>query len=228
MSYDLIDLRSRVRTKINDSSYTGSTIDGFINEAITELAGLHPWIYFQKLVSGALTIGDYTYDQQSDHQTTTAMILLHPTTPLAHWDITRHYLPWEKFFHRFPAPDTYNNAQPFYWSEYGNQIYFNCPVDMAYTLRQFYQKTPTELVNDTDVPELSVDFREAIVLGATYRCEEERENYDIAMMLENRFDSRASQLIARFANSTMTGPDTVVSPSSRPMDIWGDEWEDYK
>ena len=212
MAYDLLDLRSRVRTKIKDSSYPAATIDGYINDAIVEIADLYPWIYFQKLISGSLTVGEHTFEQQTDHQSTTKMVLIHLTNTTSNWDITKYRKPWEKFFHTFPAPDNLSNSQPYYWTEYGNQIYFNCPADLAYTLRQYYQKIPTELSDDADVPELPQNFREAIVLGASYRCEEERDNYDIAAVLQNRFNDRVSDLIMRFANDTMTGPDTIVMP----------------
>jgi hypothetical protein len=219
MSYNLLDLRSRVRSKIKDSSYSASTIDGFINDAIVEIADLYPWVYFQKLVSGALTVGENTYTQQSDHQITTKLVMLHPTQTTSNWDITGYRKPWEEFFELYPAPDTLSNSQPTYWTEYGNQLYFNCPSDLAYLLRQYYQKIPTELAADADVPELPQNFREAIVLGAAYRCEEERDNYDIAGVLQNRFNDRVSDLMTRFANDTMTGPDTVIMPGLR-RDDW--------
>jgi len=223
MSYNLLDLRSRVRIKISNSAYPAATIDGFINDAIVEIADSYPWTYFQKLVSGALIVGDYTYEQQDDHQSTTKMVLIHPTDSRNFLDITKYRLPWQTFFDRFPAPGNMPNARPLYWTEYGNQVYFHCPVDLAYILRQFYQKMPTELVGDSDVPELPQNFREAIVLGASYRVEEERENYDIVIMLQDRFTSVVSSLMSFFANDTMTGPDTVVAPARRQPDPWDDK-----
>lgn len=215
MAYNLLDLRTRVRTKIKDTSYPAATIDAFINDALYEIADLYTWKQFEKVVSGALTVGEYTYEQQSDHQTTRKLIMLDPDTPTSHWDLTKYRKTSTDFFNTFPAPDTQDNAQPSFWTEYGDQIYFNCPVDKAYTLRQYYQKIPTELSGDTDVPELPVNFREAIILGAAYRCEEERGNFDIAAVLQNRFDARTGDLIMRFGNSTMAGPDTVVMPGKR-------------
>jgi hypothetical protein len=220
MAYNLLDLRSRTRAKIKDSSYSATTIDGFINDAICEIADLYPWVYLQKLFSDALTVGVHTHDQQSDHQTTSKLILVHPTQTTSYWDITKYRKPWEQFFEAYPAPDQLDNSQPLYWTEYANQIYFDCPANLAYILRQFYQKVPTELTSDSDVPELPQNFREAIVLGASYRCEEERDNYDIAAVLQNRFNDRVSDLITRFANDTMAGPDTVVMPVAWNRDEW--------
>lgn len=219
MAYSLLDLRSRVRTKIKDSSYSAATIDGFINDAIVEIADLYPWKYFQKVVSGALTVGEHTFEQQSDHQITTKLVLTHPTQVTSHRDITKYRKPWEEFFELHPDPGTLSNGQPVDWTEYGDQIYFNCPANLAYLLKQFYQKLPTELTADASTPELPRNFREAIVLGASYRTEEERDNYDIAAILQNRFNDRVSDLIMRFPNDTMTGPDTVIMPTGQ-RDDW--------
>jgi hypothetical protein len=218
MAYDLLDLRTRVRAKIKDSAYTAATADGFINDAIVEIADLYPWTYFQKVVSGALTVDEHTYEQQDDHQTTAKLVIIHPTNTTSYWDITKYRKTWEEFFDLFPSPEALDSSQPHYWTEYGNQIYFNCPANLAYTLKQFYQKIPTEITADADVPELPQNFREAIVLGASYRAEEERGNYDIAAVLQNRFNDRVSDLIMRLANDTMTGPDAVVMPGQRRED----------
>lgn len=215
MSYNLLDLRSRVRTKIKDSSYSASTIDGFINDAIVEIADLYPWKYFQKVVSGALTEDEHTYEQQDDHQTTTRLVLIHPTNTDSFWDITKYRKNSDDFFDLYPAPENLDSSQPHYWTEYGDQIYFSCPANLEYTLKQFYQKLPTELSADADIPELPQNFREAIVLGAAFRCEEERGNFDIAAILQNRFNDRISDLMMRFANDTLAGPDTVVLPGRR-------------
>lgn len=219
MAYNLLDLRSRVRTKIKDSSYSASTIDGYIYDAIVEIAGLFPFKWLSKLdTSGTLSIGSATYDNPSDHETTSRLILVHPTDSTKWWNITKYRMTPDEFFRVYPAADTLDNSQPVYWTEYGNKIYFNCPSDLAYKVRQHYQRIPTELEADGDVPDLPVIFRESIILGATYRCEEERDNYDIAAVLQNRFNDKTSDLITRFANDTLAGPDTVIMPGRQQED----------
>lgn len=221
MAYNLLDIRSRVRTKIKDSSYSAATIDGFINDAIEEIAGLFPFKYFAKIdTTGTLTIGNNTYTNPSDHMITTRFILVHPTTPTIHWDITRYWKNNDEFFNEWPAPDTLSNSQPTYWTEYGNKNYFNCPADLAYKVRQHYQRLPTELIADSDVPDLPRSFREAIVIGASYRCEAERQNYDISAVLENSFGDKISDLIMLFSNDTLAGPDTVIMPGGRTDSDW--------
>lgn len=216
MAYNLLDLRSRVRTKIKDTSYSAATIDGFVNDAIAEIAGVYPFKWFSKIdTTGSLTPGSSTYDNPDDLESTQRLILVHPTSSTRYWNITRYRKDPDVFFDVYPAPDNLSNSQPIFWTEYGNKIYFNCPSDLAYLVRQHYQKIPTELTGDSDVPELPLLFREAIVLGASYRCEEERQNYDIAGILQNRFNDKTSDLIMRFANDTMSEPDTVVAPGKR-------------
>lgn len=220
MAYNLLDLRTRVRTKIKDSSYSAATIDGYINDAIVEIADLYPWIYFQEVSSRSLTLHSSTITQPTDHQSTTKLVLIHPTQTTRFWDITKYRKVWEEFYDIYPAPEnTTTYSQPIEWTEYGNQIQFNCRADLAYTLKQFYQRTPTELSANADVPDLPQNFREAIVLGASYRCEEERGNYDIATVIENRFGTKTGDLIMRFANDSMSGPDTIVAPSG-DRDRW--------
>lgn len=214
MAYNLLDLRTRVRAKIKDTAYPSATIDGFINDALAEIADLYMFKQFQKVVSGTLTVNEHTFEQQEDHQLTTRMVLVDPLTNTP-TDITKKRLDSDTFFELYPTPDLNAAGFPSHWTEYGDQIYFNCPVDKAYELRQFYQKIPAELSGDTSVPELPMNFREVIVLGASYRCEEERQNYDIAAVLENRFNDRVGDLIMRFANQTAEGPDTVINPGRR-------------
>lgn len=218
MAYNLLDIRSRVRAKIRDTAYSATTIDGFINDAIVEIADLYEWAYFQKVAQGALTVGEYTYELEDDHQTTERMILIHPTDTSDYVNMTKRYMPQDKFFSVYPNPESQDDSKPYAWTEYGDQLYFNCPVDEAYTLRRYYRKLPTELTGDADIPELPQNFREAIVLGAAYRCEEERQNFDIAAVLQNRFNDRISDLILRLANTTTTGPDTIILPPSRTDD----------
>jgi len=210
MAYNLLDLRSRVRVKIKDQSYPSGTIDGFINDAIVEIATLFPFSSLQKVVDGSLVVNEYTSSQQADHEKTSRLVLIDPINASSYVDLTSDRLNSDAFFNLYPVPDASDSSQPSKWTEYGNQLYFNCPVDKAYTLRQFYQKVPDELANDTDVPEIPITFREAIVLGAAYRCEEERQNYDIAGVLQVRFGDKVGDLMMRNVNDTMAGPDTVV------------------
>lgn len=221
MSYDLLDLRSRVRTKIKDSSYSATTIDGFINDAILEIAGLYPWKYFAKIdTSGSLTVGTNTYNNPSDLASTKRLILVHPTQTDRYWNLTKYRKNPDEFFEIWPTADLLDNSQPVCWTEDGNKIHFNCPADLAYKVRQHFQRVPTELSADADVPDLPYIFREAIVLGSSYRCEEERQNYDIAGVLQNRFNDKTSDLIMLFANDTMAGPDTVILPGNWDNDEW--------
>lgn len=213
MPYNLLDLRTRVRNKINDSSYSASVIDGFLDDAQLEIAEIFPWRYFNKVVGGSLTVDEYTYEQQDDHQSTSRLIIIDPIISSSYWDLTKRYMPSTEFFERFPTPDSVDSGRPTYWTEYGDQIYFNCPVDKAYVIRQFYQKVPAELTGDESAPELKRSFRELLVLGASYRCEEERENYDIAATLQNRFNDQLGDKISFSANETTAAPDTVVSPN---------------
>lgn len=219
MAYNLLDLRTRVRTKIKDTAYPSGTIDGFINDAIQEIAGLYIWKWLATLkTTDTLTIGNNTFDNPSDLESLQRFVLVDPLEPTRYWDITKCRKDNDFFFSVWANAGELTPGLPAAWTEYGDRIYLNCPADRAYKVHQHYQCIPAYLESDGDVPVYPVTFREAIVLGASYRCEEERDNYDIAGVLQNRFNDRVSDLITRYANDTLAGPDTVIMPGKRRYD----------
>ncbi len=200
MAYNVLNLTSRVRRKLKDNSYSASDILDFLNDAQVEIATLFAWSYFETVTSDTLTISSHTKTQQSDHQTTNKLLLIHPTESTNYRLMDDYYLPYEEFFERFPVPDAQPSGFPQWWTEYGDKVYFNCPADIAYKFRQYYMRTPTELEDNADVPDLPVEFREALVLGATYRAEQQRDNYDYAAVVEQKFLDKVGDLITRYAN----------------------------
>lgn len=214
MAYNLLDLRTRVRAKIKDSAYPQDTIDGFIYDAIVEIAELYPFKYFEKRRDYVSSVGATTYSHLPDHETTNTLIIVDPDTLKAS-NITRYYIPSEEFFDVYANYSTNQQGMPESWTEYGGVIYFNRPLNKAYTIRELYQKIPDELTDVNAVPEVPISFRELIVLGAAYRCEEERGNDDIAAIRQNRFNDRMGDMILRQSNDTLTGPDAIVYPGGR-------------
>jgi hypothetical protein len=210
VSYNLLDLRTRVRRKLKDNSYNSGDIDNFLNDTQQEIANLFYWPFLEKTIEGALTIGEHTFEQQSDHQSTFKLLLLHQTDLTNYTDLTKSFLNHQNFFDMYPTPDRNTSGKPSHWTEWGDQLYFNCPVDVAYILRQYYYKLPTDMTSDTDEPDFPQDFREVLVLGAHYRAEEQRDNYDVSGVVEGKFADKLSDLIERYASRQMAGPDMVI------------------
>jgi hypothetical protein len=206
VAYDLQDLRNRVRRKLKDNSYNGGDIDNFLNDAQTEIADLFHWPFFQKTVEGALTVDEYTYEQQSDHQLTNHIILIDPDNTTQSRNISKGYLTPDDFFERFPNPGAIPSAWPSYWTEYGDQVYFSCPVDKEYLFRQHYYRLPSDMATDNSTPDLPIDFREALVLGAHYRAEEQRDNYDFSAIVQKKFEDKVNDLIERYSTRQLAVP----------------------
>lgn len=211
MAYQLSDLRQRVRGKLKDTSFNQTYVDDALNDAQLEIAGLFPWKHLEKIVSGALTVNEYTFEQQDDHQITTRLVLVHPTIDTSSFDISKNYLNPDDFFDRFPVPDAYASGRPYHWTEYGDQIYFDKPSDLAYLLRQYYNRLPVDMTADADVPDFTRDFREALVLGAWYRCEQQRRNFDYSALIERQFQDKIEDLITKLANRQMAVPEVVIN-----------------
>ncbi len=215
MAYNVLSLTSLVRRKLKDNSYSASDILSFLNDAQSEIADLHEWTFFEALVEGAGTQDEYTFEQQDNHQVTNKLVLVDPDDSAIYKVMDDYYLPYEEFFERFPVPDAHDSAWPTYWTEYGDQLYFNCPMDKAYKIRRWYIRDPVDLDDNADVPELPVSFREALVLGAAYRAEEQRDNYDYAAVLQQKFNDRVGDLINKIVNRQNITPEVVVLGRSK-------------
>lgn len=220
MAYNLSELRRRVRRKLKDNSYNSGDIDDFINDSIQEIAEATHWSYLEKNVVGSLTVNEYTYEQQDDHDTTEKLILTDPTDASKYWVLTNNYLPHDEFFKRFPTPDSQDSTRPFYWTEYGDQLYFDRPADQAYKLRQFYYRLATDLSSDADVPDFPIKFRETIVLGATYRAEAQRRNFDISAVIENQFRDKLDSLIQKHAIKQLAAPEDLLINDRGHYEDW--------
>lgn len=221
MAYNRLDILSRVRIKIKDQAYSATAINGFIDDAQQEIAELYPFECLSTFIEDSLSTGDYVFTLDDEVQSIKKLILVDPDDTGSHRDLSDSYLPLKDFLATFPVPDSRPEAQPVYWTQHNTELWFNCPPDKDYDVRIVAQKIPADLAEDTSIPDLPISFREALVLGAAYRCEEERDNYDIAATLKQRFEDKVSDIINRSANTTMAAPDTVII-GGRPS--WGDEW----
>lgn len=213
MAYNLLSLQTAVQDDLGDTAFNTTRITRYLNYGQQAIFNTHMFRFCEKSVSGALTIGKYTYNQQDDHQSTIGGILYNPTSTSSQLVLDEdNYLAHREFFDRFPAPELQTNNMPSYWTEFGNQIYFNCPVDVAYTFKQRYFCVPVD-ITDVVAPTVPVSFRELLELYADFRSEKYRGNHDIAGTYKQAFDDELENMVLRYAEATQLGP--VVMGSNR-------------
>jgi hypothetical protein len=170
----------------------------------------HAFKFCQTAIVGDLTIGEYTYDQQSNHQATIGGSVIDGDNTGQRFLLTRDtYLPYREFFEQYPDPTLNTSALPSAWTEFGDQVYFDCPVDIAYSFTQRYYRIPTDMTADGDVPDVPGAFRELLELYADYRGEKYRGNHDIAATYKQDFEDGLELMQLRYLPAVETGFTTL-------------------
>lgn len=207
MAYTLSDLQSSIQSDLKDPSFSSDNITRYLNRGLSAIFNTHLFKFTEKAVSGALTIGEHTYEQQDDHESTIGGSLTDPDNTDNVWSLDHNnYLSHREFFERFPDPSIESSGQPTYWTEFGDQVYFNCPVDKEYVFKQRYYRTPTFLSSGTDVPGVPETFRELLETYALYRAEKYRGNHDIAATYRQDFEDGLESMVMRYSPRTSVGP----------------------
>lgn len=208
MSYNLTDLQAAVIDDLKDSSFSTARITRYLNRGQAVIFNTHMFRFTEKMVSGTLTVGEYAYDQQSDHQATIGGVLISPTNNNVFVLDDKSYLGHRQFFERYTDPSIHSNGMPSCWTEYGNEIIFNCPVDKAYTFKQRYYRNATELTSTspTATPDTPESFRELLEFYALFRAEKYRGNHDVAATYKQEFDDGLESMVLRFAEGQQAGP----------------------
>jgi|SRR3569833_584054 len=216
MAYTLSDLQSSVQDDLKDSSFSTDRISRYLNAGQADIFNTHLFKFCEKRISGSLTIGEYTYGQQLDHQSTIGGVLYDPSNTGSRFILDENsYLPHRDFFDQYPAPEIQTNAMPRAWTEFGDQLYFNCPVDKAYTLKQRYYRSATRLSAPDDVPDVPESLRELLELYALAKAEKYRGNHDIAATYKQDYEDMRESMLIRYAPATRVGPARMKSSRVR-------------
>lgn len=214
MPYTAADLTTAVKDDLKDPSFSATRVLRYLNYGQNVIFNKHMFRFCEKLVSGALTVSSYAYDQQTDHQATIGGVLIDPTATSKIFILNdQTYLPHRQFFETYADPSVNTAGLPANWTEYGSEIIFNCPADKAYTFKQRYFRSPTTMTTDASVPDVPESFRELLELYADYRSEKYRGNHDIAATYLQSFEDGLEDMVLRYAEGQQNGP--VVMPSAR-------------
>jgi hypothetical protein len=204
VAYNVLDLTSAVQDDLGDSSFSTTRILRYLNRGQQLIFNTHLFDFTEKSVVGNLTTGEYTYDQQDDHQSTLggSVIDSNDTSRRMYID-EESYLESDVFFERFPDPSLETSSFPTFWTEFGRQVYFNCPVDSTYSFTMRYYRFPTELTDNTSVPEVPESFRELLEYYAIYRSEKYRGNHDVAMTYKQDFEDGLESMVVRYTGNSV-------------------------
>ncbi len=214
MPYNVGDIAAAVQDDLGDASFSLTRIYRYIDRGQQHIFNTHMFRFSEKFVSGALTVGKYAFDQQPDHQATIGGALVDETiksTVFLLSDETR--LESGEFFERYPDPATNPVGVPAAWTEYGDELLFNCPVDKAYTLRQRYYCEAPELSSPAQVPVVPRSFRSLLEDYAKAKAEKYRGNHDVGATYMQDFEDGLETMNLRYIDGLTMGPIQVPQPN---------------
>lgn len=203
MAYQLSDLVTKVQNRIKDTGFSSTVIKDFINDTQRDIFNEYSLPFMEATQSYTLASGtaDITNGSGLPSNFTQAIDVSITTSGR---ESLLMYKDYQEIDQLYPDPtDTaaYSTNLPMYWYKYGETIKVFPVPNQAYTANLLYLKAPTALSNDSDVPEVPPEFEEILVLGATYRVFQVKDNYDKAGVIENKYNELLQKLAVRYSQS---------------------------
>src|SRR5690349_14715026 len=115
MAYTLSDISAAVQDDLKDPNFSLTRINRYVNRGQDAIFNTHMFRFTEKMVSGALTIGEYAFDQQADHQATIGGVLIDETNSNVFVLNDQSYMPHREFFELYNDPSTRTGGMPEHW-----------------------------------------------------------------------------------------------------------------
>ena len=210
MAYNLAGLRQRVVVdKLDDDEFDPDVVDNFINDAHKEILNQFELPFQEQIFKGAIPVGSTMFQLPAD------VALIQSQTVKGVMGFNGMKMAWRDFFNRYPDADSNDSAAPSTWSLYGRNILLSAPTDDEYDMTIYYIKKPTELNEDTSVPDVPYEFEELLVLGAFKRVLERNEDYDLAAVVGVEYEKQLNLLVGRYGFREADGPITMRNKQTR-------------
>ena len=200
MSYNAGSLISQVQTRVRDQGFSSTTILQLINDTQNDVFNEYNFPFMQTSATFVLTSGDEDITSGSGLPAN-FMTAQHLTLTSGGRESNLPFVDFRWIEQNYPDP-TDTNRHPAGTPRYayyanGTINVFPAPNDtLGVTLT--YRKKATELSGNDDVPEIPSEFAELLVVGAAYRVMQIKDNYDIAGVLQNKYDEILQKLAVRY------------------------------
>lgn len=169
-------LVSRVRSKLDDTSYSSDKILEAGSDFMADICTKHKFMFMETSSTISVADEDTTATLPANLLTILSLRLTSPNQR----DLTRDFVEYNRFIDIYPNWDTTDAMTIFKWTMFGNQIRFAAPADGVHTLKVDYIKKPTRVTELTSSYELPDSYDELLVLGALYRVQQDNEDYQEA------------------------------------------------
>lgn len=205
MSYNLASIRNRILVdKLDDEDFDVNVLTNFINDAQRDIFSEYELPFTEKIFTGDLPQGAHIFQFPDD----VSQIQSIQVTDAAgrSVDIKDKFLTFREFNKHWANPGVNQTGPIRYWTLYGGNMMVSRPIDFNYNMTIYYNRVPTELTDDLDVPEVPEEFAEALVLGAYYRVQLREGDSDEALLTKSEYQRKLEQMVARYGFRMSAGP----------------------
>jgi hypothetical protein len=189
---------TRVQQRIRDTGYSSSEIKSYLNDTQNDVYNEYHLRFMEDVETYTLVVGNSDVTNGSGLPTNYVQAL--------DMQINIGYGSKLTYIDAKDIVDTTTAGIPTSWYIFENTIRVHPVPSSAYTVTLRYYKKPTELENDTDVPEVPSEFQELLVVGAAYRVMQVKDNYDQAAILQNKYDELLQKLVVKYSQSQVGTP----------------------
>lgn len=208
MAFTLGGITTRVQQRVRDTGFSSSEIHSYINDAQRDIFNEYRLPFMETTQNYTLTSGvsDITDGNGLPTNFVQAIDIFLTTSGK---ESRLEYKDIREIDQDYTDPDDttrHTSSVPKYYYYYAETIKVFPVPDDAYTLTLRYFKSPTELSSNDDVPEIPSEFEEILVMGAAYRVMQVKDQYDIAAIMQNKYDELLQKLVVRYSQGQVGKP----------------------
>lgn len=210
MSYNVGNLISRVQTRVRDPGFSSTTILQLLNDTQNDVFNEYNFPFMQTIVSYAVTIDDEDITSGTGLPDNLSQALHLTLTDHGNKNIPIVDFAWIEENYPNPTDKTRYPANLPQYAYFASNTLNVFPVpNSAFNVTLTYRKKATELTSEDDVPEIPSEFAELLVVGAAYRVMQIKDNYDVAGVLQNKYDEILQKLAVRYNNLQIGTPNRM-------------------
>lgn len=203
MDYTLATLKDILRKRLQDEEFDGDTLTMFLNQSLNEILGEDKYPFMQR-------IDKYTADDHGE-------VSLPPFYAGTFYIYaTKDKQPRREL--NFISPEEYfenTKHHQMVYTVFANTLFYRISKDTdgeGYEVTHLYLTNPLPLVKDTDRTPIPPQFIEALILGALYRAEQLRDNFDYAQIYQNQQDQILTNMKLRYGPGNLTAQNRAKLP----------------
>ena len=208
MDYTLETLKDILRKRLQDEEFDGDILKMFLNDSLNEILGEDKYPFMQRIDKytaephGEINLpfgyaGTFYLYAKKDKQPREELTFISP----------------EEYFrntkHHSMVYTTFENT--LYYRLREGQHGEDCNCD-DYTITHLYLENPRPLVNNADRTPIPPQYIEALILGALYRAEQIRDNFDFAQIYQNQQQQILTNMKLRYGPGNLTAQNTARLP----------------